>query len=84
MELNSFAKDAESAYRSMVASVNEAKDLTRSMRIANDDKTEMIEELKKENAIYSEDIKILLNRLQDLESKKLGECKKEPPTQSSG
>lgn len=84
MELNSFAKDAETAYRSMASSVNEAKELTRALRISNDEKGEKIADLKKQNAVYFEDIKILMVRLNELEDPPIiGECKKEPTKQSS-
>lgn len=79
MELNAFSKDAEGAYRSMVRSVEEAKEIGRSLRVANDDKSERIGELKKQNIQYRDEITVLVARLDELEGNKpgIGTCKKE-------
>lgn len=81
MDVNRFSKDAEAAYRSMVRSVEEAKEISRSLRVANDDKSERITELKKQNAQYKDEITVLVARLDALEGNppRIGECKKEQP-----
>lgn len=67
MELGSYSEDAEAAYKSVLHSVEEAKEISRSLRVANDDKTERITELKAQNQEYKAEIETLVKRLNDLE-----------------
>lgn len=70
IELDYYAKDAENAYLDLVQTVNESSNLLKSMRVAYDDKTELIEGLKTNNAQLKSDIKVLTARVQELEDEK--------------
>lgn len=67
VELDYYAKDAESAYVKLIAALNESNNLLKSLRIANDDKTEMIMRLKVDNGRLSDEVNMLKERVKELE-----------------
>ena len=76
IELNHYAKDAEIAYLRLVEGMNEYNSLLKSLRIANDDKTETIKQLKEDKANLTKRADDLSNELELLKTTKGGTCKK--------